>query len=324
MTNPLKYWIDEMSSGLPSDNNVVEATTSGRFDSSYSRAAIYCPNGGGDTHVDSIAFSAEQIMWFHGEHYNAWNSGNEILAWEIQDDAGNTVVKVTNEFGVYRLYYLTAAPSTFTQIGTTYGVTWGTRNRLDLYVDITNGIIRFYVTGTARLSGTGLTPDIDNLGKAIHHSADGGGSSSWSQMFGATTSTINLRLLTVTPDTAGNYAEQAGGTVSDVNEIPYSDANFIYFTAASKRFTCKKNGLSISGLIRGVGVSYRCNSTGAGPAHTKPTIRVAGTDYDDSTSHALTSSTGVVQYMWGQNPATTADWLNAAAAGAEVGAYILA
>jgi hypothetical protein len=315
-TQPL-YFGGEMDAFLPSDSSVVETTTGGTYDATYSRCSIVVSQG---SSLKSIQFPSQtggvyfNFCVFYQPNINA-SAPNEIFY--ILDNTGAVVFKVSFLFnGLYvylvRMYYYNG--SGYTQIGNGVNVGYLTLNYFTIYVNKTTGTATLYVGGSQQDTGTvGSFPSITNFAQAQYYNQPSVVNVSiyWSQLFASISPTLGQRLYTLVEDTNG-AAQDWTGAVTDINELVFNDATGITSASVNQVSTYYKNGLSTSGVVLGIGTSARFNIGATGPQNIQNVLRVSGTNY---TSPSTLGTTGFApaQYMWMTNPATSTAWTNATA-----------
>ncbi len=305
----------EMSALVPSDSTVIETATF--FDASFARCSIECPRDTNYAEGDPDASLTD--AWLRCDLFTesipspaqtkrfAWldAGGTERIRMQYEADS-------TNELTVE--YWNGVSFTALTPISLDLQ---SVRQTIDLHIvcNSATGSINLYVAGNNRLNSGSI--DLSAVTTLRKFRFFGGTVSTLtvktriSQIIVADEPTIGWRLLTRYPSAAGATGDWTGG-YTDVDEIAYSDADFINSATNGQVETFTQTGPAITGyVVRAIGVTARAKKGASGPANLQLALRVSGTDYFSS-SKALDVGYSAYQNIWETNPATAADWLNTA------------
>lgn len=321
MTAQPLYFGNEMDAFTGSDSTVVETTAGGHYDATYTRCAIVTSPG---TSFKSLAFTPQTggVYFNFCLSYGPQITGENALFY-ILNDSGSVMFKMTgNRNGgstyLVKMYYYNG--SGFTAIGSGASVIQAAVQYFTIYANKTTGRATLYVGGSQQDTGTaGSFASVTNFARA-EHLADTVvlQEAYWSQCFASTSSTLGQRLYTVVEDTNG-AAQDWTGAVTDINELVVNDATGITSTTNGNVSTYYKTGLSLSGVVLGIGTSARFDVGATGPQNIQNVLRVSGANYTSPSALGITGF-APAQYMWMTNPATSTAWTTAAANAVEWGA----
>lgn len=314
----------ELDGLVPSDSTVVESTVistgswQARWDTQYSRTAIYCPNSA--TYCETPAFSSATTFWYRGSfNANQYPGALTLLSFY----SGSTeVFRIRITANSLQMQYLSAA-STWTDIGSAFTFTVLNLQALAVKVVPATGVAEAYLANTLRASGTasgGVMSMFSGITKARMW---GAGACFWSQILCKTTSTIG-RNVSVGYAT-GNGANTAWtGDYTGIDEIVYSDADGISSGTATQVETYTSSVPTVNGfLVEGVVINARAKCGETGPQNLELCIRTAATNYFSS-DHLLTLGYAGYCGIWETDPSTSAAWVTAAAQALEFGVKSIA
>lgn len=237
-----------------------------------------------------------------------------------------------------QLDFLNAAGTGYTNVGSAFTISCDARTTFDLHVKLhaSAGRIAIYKEGTLMAEFTGDTmpsaaaaDGIDLLQMCGSFSPNEGAVAyavCHSEMIIASESTINWRLVELTPTGAGANSGWAGAytAVDDVNN-PGSggsgDNDIITAATAGLKstFVMSDVNASFNGLaVAGVGVVARVRKGATGPQNLAGVARIGGTDYD-SANVAPASNYTAKRALWETSPATSGAWTIAEINAAEFG-----
>lgn len=293
----------EMGAFIPSDGNVYETTFFGATESGFTRAAVQASSVA--SYAESASFAAQDELWVHDA--NAGVGGATSYAPKtivLCNAAGTELFKVVQTGSQMYMQYWTGA--IWVTAGTAFAFTPLALQHIDLFVDgnSATGSCALYVSGTERASASGI--DLSAV-TAITKIRCGGGdiasAAGLSQVVVSTTSTVGFRLTTVPPTSAGATTDWTGG-YTEVDEIVYSDADFIN-SATANQVELFAHGTSVpTGYrVKAVIVTARAKRGSAGPANLQLAIRSGGTTYFSS-SQAVGLGYGAHVGVWETDPAT--------------------
>lgn len=305
----------EMPSFLPSDSTAAEKATGtfSSFDSGFARCSITTAAGHTDW-LESEAWSSQTSLYVRGD-FAQISTGLGYNGAILTLRSGTTdylrLYKYTDDR--LSLDYLNASSVWTVAAIDTFN---GARQTIDVYANVSTGILRLYVGGTLRLEATGLSlghiAGIDRLRLNSNYYM------AWSQVVVSTVATINGRLFTV-PISGGGTTSSWTGDYTMIDEIANSDADFISSASVNQVSTFTVTAPTLTGyVIQAVGVYARARCGAAGPQNLQLALRSAGTNYFSS-SKALAIGNTPRGNIWETNPATSAAWLIASIAALEPG-----
>lgn len=307
----------EMGGWIPSDGNATERTT-GVWDTAFSRCALG-PRGSLSYH-ESASFSALHELWVHFALTDGAGSGGSttIQAMVLCNAAGTELFRVRWNSTASQLSMEYWNGSAYATAGSAFSIDVGAGlQHLDLYVNgnSATGSCTLYVSGTQR--ATAASVDLSQVASITKLRQYGMGSVSdtaVSQVVVSTTSTIGGRLFTV-PVTGAGATSSWTGAYTSIDEIAYSDADFINSDTANQVSTFSVTAPTLTGYqVVAVAVTARAKrGSASGPQNIQLALRSAGTDYFSSTQ-ALGLGYGAHVNTWETDPATAAAWVNTAIA----------
>ena len=334
----LPFFGGELSAFNPSDSSVTESTTSGTYNSSYSRCGIVC----NDLHstAASPTWPVASPFWFHGAvNFTARSGPGAPNAPCIVFYSAGTIVAelyVTLPAGYYwtkvDLKTLQSGAMTTVASGYVYAEQGVVQ---DVDVSLTSGAsatAALYLSGSLVGAGSGLNhsawPSAGITSMAITASDDGTygfvTQSYWSQIICDTTCTIGRSVITdnFSNESATNtgWSTYGGGTkLTNINEIVLDDGAGITSTVSGQVDTFYQSGLGYGTYnILARGASARAGYAATSPTQVKLTIRVSSTNYVGP-AVALATYLQATYNSWTANPATSAAWTASAAASIEAG-----
>lgn len=323
----------EMGAFIPSDSSAVEAVGSNiSWDSAFSRCAITA--SGSTSYNEAPEWSGQTDIWVHVElkQYAPVSSGSLLQTFVLMDSSGNEKIRlacsinVSTGIGTWALQLNNAGWAT---IGSTFDASVLSRQTVDIHIvcNSATGVADLYLSGTKRISNPSVdlstVSDIAQLrpyGKSTVIPAV----QSFSQIIVATTSTIGGRLMTV-PPTAAGATNQWTGAYTGIDEIAYSDADFMFSDAADQvqMFAGTPVGSLTGYSVAAVVVTARARTDGTGPENIQLAVRTNSTNYFSS-SRALDAGYSAHVGIWETNPNTTQAWTAAEAAAIQFGVKSIA
>jgi hypothetical protein len=315
VTATILFMGGEMPSFLPSDSGSIE-TSSGSFssyDSAFCRCCVRTESGATDW-VESEAWTGVTALYCHAEFQRATiGSGYNTPIITFRSGTTDYVRLKMYTSGVLALEYLNAS-SVWTEAARDTFL--NNRQTIDLYVNVSTGILRLYVAGTLRLEATGLS--LGHIASLDRLRLNSNYYMLWSQVVVATVPTIGGRLFTVPLSGAGSTSSWTGD-YSMIDEIPYSDADFVSSASVNQVSTFAVAAPSLTGyVIQAVGIYARARCGVGGPQNLQLAVRSAGTNYF-SASKALSIGYTPRGNIWETNPATSAAWATTAISSLEPG-----
>lgn len=307
----------EMGFFIPADGDTIETTDAGSYDTSFSRGSTRMNEG--PTYAETPDIGDTLLnAWMHFTFEIggglAGGSNEDVLIWK--DDAGTDRIKITYDkpdadFDL-RVWYDIGAG--WVQAGSTVSIDLRTMQTFDLNVVCAsaNGSIKLYISGTERLSVSLNTTAIAQLNKAQFHaffdSSGGVTRTNVSQVVIADETTIGMRVMTLYASGAGNDTAWTGA-YTDIDELAYSDADFINSSVADQVENFAGTLVSsIEGLnIRAVCVTARAKRGATGPQNFQLNLRSGGANYFSGNKDIDTGYRGLI-HVWETNPATGSAW----------------
>jgi hypothetical protein len=198
-------------------------------------------------------------------------------------------------------------------------------NTVDLYIDGNSGTgtATLFLSGTERESATADFTSITGIDELQFHGVNSAAGCSISQVIVADEPTIGWRLTTVPPTGAGATTDWTG-TYAEVDEIVYSDADFINSSVADQVELFSHGTAIPSGYrVRAVVVAARAKRGGSGPQSLQLALRSSGTTYVSSTKALGVGYDGPFA-VWEEDPATTADFTSSSIAALQFGVKSIA
>lgn len=307
----------EMGSFIPSDGTVTEGAGSTDYhNSNFARCALEADGG----YAESTEFSLAS-GWLHGDLSSRSYSGGSRTFYYLVDDTDTVVGRLTYNLGTnYLTFEYLDNLAAWQQVGSIYINMEGKLHDVDLTwtVNSASGSFALYVSGTKRMEATALDlAHIASIDKFRYYSSTFG--PRCSQFIVADEPTIGWRLMTAYPSGAGASSAWTG-TYTNIDEIAFSDADFIFSDTAgdTSTFTVTTVGSLTGYTVRAVCVSARAKKGATGPTNLQLVLRAGGTDYN-SASKALDVGYGAFLNIWEDNPNTAVDWLNADISSIQVG-----
>jgi hypothetical protein len=321
----------EMGAFIPSDSNVLEGTgTPGYFDSAFARC--YLQPAGSASYADSPEFTETDDIWIHLENISvgATNSSTQVATITLLDGSDAEVFRLLSSTPyaalsqTWQLQYNNA--SVWTNLGSSFTVT-NVLSTIDIHLvaNSASGSGKVYVSGTQRSSGTADLSAIAGVAKIRLNGKTTSipATCRFSQVIVADESTIGWRLITVPATGAGATNDMIGG-YTEIDEIVYSDADFINSATANQvELFSHSTAIPAGYSVRGFAVTARAKCGTGGPQNLQLALRSGGTTYFSSTK-ALDAGYGAFFAVWEDDPATTADFTTSAVALAQFGVKSIA
>jgi hypothetical protein len=313
----------EMGAFIPSDSTVTEAGSVSHYNSSFARTALYATKDA--NYFESPELTGLTDAWIHfdlsvgsalvgeGKRFSWYDTAGTERIRLIGDNAGDMTLQYNVGAGFVTVGSVVSAPlSNVTQT-------------IDIHVvcNSASGSIHLYLSGTERVAGTGIDLSaITELNKVRFTGklATGslGADTFASQVIVADEPTIGWRLTTVPATGAGATTDWTGG-YTEIDEVAYSDADFINSATANQVELFSHSTAVPSGYaVRAVAVTARAKCGASGPQNIQLALRSAGTTYF-SASKALDVGYEAFVNIWETDPATSADFTASAIAALQFG-----
>jgi hypothetical protein len=311
----------EMGAFVPSDSTVIENTASGRFNSSFARCAIYCDNS--LSYAESEVFTATANFWLHVEisqngAFNTDATFQKLI--EFLDSSGTARVRLLSDSPV-------VAGGNF-KLETWNGSAWlaagsfstsvNSLQTIDINIvsNTASGSVALYLSGTERIApGTIDLSAFSGIAQVRMYGKTSGIGVPvyYSQIIGADESTIGWRLTTVPATSAGATTDWVG-TYAEIDEIAYSDADFLNSATANQvELVAHSTAIPAGYRVRAAVVTARGRrGSASGPQHVELALRSGGTTYF-SASKSLALGYKAFTNAWETDPATSAAFTTTAA-----------
>lgn len=299
----------EIDAFYPSDSNPIETSSIG-FNPDFARCAIGI--SGLTSYIETAHWSAQTEAYHHWELMMSQASFFDYTVLELCDASDDPQIQI-------RATRTDTTTHTLTLRYSDGMGGWTTADTVSLSTNIqtfdlhwlidASGELDLYIAGTKRIEFTGDLSGLNAITYARHYG--GYVKAYYSQVFTDTEPTIGERLYTLPPSATGTNTAWTG-TYTEVDEIPYSDADFINSGTANQVETFGITAPTLTGyVVQSVTVSARAKYDGSGPSNIQLALRSGGTDYFSS-SQALDVGYEPHQNIWETNPATSAAWVNTA------------
>lgn len=298
----------EAPSFLPSGSGFTEATDSGYFNTPFSRCALWTRNT--FSWWDSQIWPSQTGLYVHGVfRQSVHSSGSDDPILTLYDGATASIFLKQYTDDRLALQYLNAGAVV---TGADIDNFSGGLEEIDLYVNLTTGVLRLYAGGTKRLETTGLS--LGHITGITGLRLNNNYYMAWSQVVVDTNPTIGGRLWTV-PITGAGASSDWNGTYANIDEIAYSDADFINSATNGQVSTFAVNPPTLTGYeVQAVGVYARVRCGAGGPQNFRPVLRSGGTNYPSAADQLLDIAYEPHGYIWETDPATGVAWINTAVA----------
>jgi hypothetical protein len=313
-----------------SDAGIAWSTTSGTYDSNFSRGSVKLDGGTAPTRYIATRLSAAQTeCWhsfrrYHEPRSSSTGGMDTSSAVEWLDSNLTPIFRIKGVGGT--------AYNPLIQAQYWNGTTWvaagdpeicpaNIMHKFDLYHDILDaaGTVRWYLdgrmigelTGDTKFTADGDVREVRNL---VSGSDGAGGIIYLSEWIARDLTTLGRRLATLPITGAGAGNAWTSGTYADLDEAgTYSDTDYMASETADQVATFVTTDLSATAAlydVEDVINAFRAQIGGTGPQNLKGAVRVGGTNYF-SPANVAPSLVTDMDYAWAvhpENPATTAAW----------------
>lgn len=300
--------------------DVLENTTAGTFDSTYARCSIHL--NAQTAYADSIKFSSASDFWFHGSAMIGTLTAGQILG--LVNSAGVEVFRITVSGSaaacVMQMEYL--LNGVWSAVGATSTQDLSTRKIIDLRVAVNaNGSAVLYIGGVAVV--TSSATNLAGLADIAQIRLRSPGVMYWSEIVGATLSTVGKRVITRYPSGDGSDTAWAG-TFADVDDTAYSTTDYVEASSGNlvETFACS-GGSATNTTVDAVAVSARAICGASGPNRLHLCVRHNGINYLSELA-TLTDIDTPRQVIWPLNPETLTAWQSVQIANLQPGLKSLA
>ena len=322
----------EMGTVTPSDANVIEATndlggSGASYNSAFARCHIRC--SGSTSYAQTPVLSNKADIWIHVEI-------DQTTA--ITSSTLRTVMEMVNAAGTSKFRLQAARTDDNWSLDYHNGTTWvnlgsfiadgSALQTCDIHIvsNTASGSVAMYMSGTNRF--TSATTDFSSIAgvaqlKMYGVTAAVDGQHAFSQIILADEPTVGMRVFTV-PVSGVGADTGFTGAYTEIDEVTYSDADFINSGTANQVSTYATTAPALTGYnVRAVSVTARAKRGAGGPQNIQLALRSGGTTYFSS-SQALDVAYGAHINVWETNPATSAAWVNTAVASLQPGVKSIA
>jgi hypothetical protein len=324
MPTPTQYFAFNTLAGVSRQTpSIVMSTTAGRFDSAYVSRAIFFPNAGAGVAIRSAPFfdgsnSIAGTFWLRFDIYSATNWANGFDPITIFNGAVNAfrVNRASSTTGQFQ--YWNTSTNAWVNWGAAFAYTFSTLRTWVLKVIIGAGF-ELYFDGVLVASDGGVAP-VNSAAQVTAFQWGAGNVSTntfISQVMCANYDLLLSNYMERPISGEGTYTDGTG-VYSDV--IDSDDGTYINLPAAGNKHTFTKGaivtpaGKSITGLVANMR-----GRIGSGVTDGKLTIRSGGSN-QSSGAKALAAGYLPRGHFFPTDPATSADWTQAAINASEVGA----
>lgn len=202
------------------------------------------------------------------------------------------------------------------QVSDTHSTPNSTITRFEVFCNKTSGALQLYVSGSLVIDETESLSHLSNFTHCRWYGviASTGYVSEWA----AATTPNAVAAVETWPATGDGAVTDGTGDYTGIDEITYSDADGITFSAGGQINTFT-NGRTASGyVILAVTLGIRGKKGASGPTGQQGVLRIGGSNYVSSTD-TLSTGYGAFSPVWETNPATAGAWADAAVEGLEFG-----
>lgn len=312
----------EMGAYIPSDSNAIERTASGSYDATFSRCGIG-PRGS-SSYAESASFTALNDIWVHFALTDGAGSGGSsaIQALTLTNAAGTDLFRVKWDINAGTVAMERWNGSAWVAVGSSFSINVEIDvQQIDLHVvgNSATGSADLYVAGTQRATASSVDLSlVASITKLRHYGRGTVSDIAVSQVVVANESTIGMRVFTVPVSGAGASSDWTG-SFANIDEVAYSDADFINSATANQVSTFAVSAPTLTGYsVRAVAVTARAKRGSSGPANLQLALRSSGTTYFSS-SIAQGLGYGANVNVWETDPATGAAWINTAVSSVQPG-----
>jgi hypothetical protein len=292
----------------------------------YVAAGTNVSNDPPGTRFATPVFTPSTAIWLHAQFCNVAGgvacvntTASNAQMIRLFDDMGNPslIIRGTGTAGQLKISSRTAG-GVFTDLATCSGVLINDINQLDIYVNYdASGTVTIY-RGSVQVctfSGNNTNGDGGTLLELVEFSGAGGAglSGGWSEVIVATADTRALGLYHLTPNGAGNTVNWSGVNpcTAIVNPTAFNDATLSSSSLAADLLQCTVTHTLPAGVftVPAVVMAARLKRGATGPQTFRYSTRTGGSDFDNGSDLALTTSfANYSGYVQATNPDTTGAW----------------
>lgn len=306
----------EVGAFTPLDANSYE-DAAGAVDTAFNRACIRSEMS--VSTARSATFSAlPSAFYVHAKVYHHFNGTAEGYTCTLSDGTTSLFRIKSDSNSLQMQHYIGAA---WTNLGSSVAVDLSSPQDVDIFID-TAGTAKLYLSGALRVTASATLTAITGITQFIHGPTNVN-NIQIAHVVIADEPTIGWRLVTV-PITGAGATTDWTGTYAEVDEMVYSDADFINSaTAAQVELFAHSTAIPSGYRVQAVGVSARAKKGGSGPTKLQLALRSAGTTYF-SGDKALDVGYDSYEHIWETDPATSAAFTTSAIAALQFGVKSIA
>lgn len=307
---------------LTNPSNCYTSTTSGRFDSTFSRSCFYFSEADGNAN-GFTDFSDVSELWIHlsiydSQAYSTSTSTNTSIIRFINSTIADPILFRISKTGNSTFNFQAYNGSSYVNLGSGFGFPSDALFTLDVHLKIhtTNGIVRIYTNGTLLYEFTGNTRLYTSTGGDVVNRLLLRGRNdtifdfapAYSQVIIANEPTLKMNLGTVFPNASGSESEWTG-SVSDINENGLNNSNFIYTSSIDMISTFNTSDRTIppNNKVKAVTVGSQIRRGTTGPQNAELLVKPSTINYSSSLVNLSTSFEGYNR-IWENNPDTSNIW----------------
>ena len=317
------YFAGNEASAFTFTSNCIESTSGAvtRYDTNYCRGYLSFTSSSTSadkwtgTLIDPATNATTSLttLWVHFEWF-VTNQSASAPFFSCANSSGVEVVRgMVTGSNAFKVQYWNG--SAWVDTGATLTATQLSLHIFDFKIVCgASGSVEVYIDSSLVSSGTIASSSTDNVQTVNLYSTGNTNLAGFSQVLVKDATTILRKVGNRLINAVGNYSAWTGsGTITNINEIPLSDANLITDNANGDKASFKMSALTVTPTkVEAFVVSARINHDASGVQNAKAFIRESSTDY---LGNALTVATGLVgqNAIWETDPATSAAWAVAAA-----------
>ena len=308
-------------------SEITRDTDVNRYDSDFA------VNGGLNIEKNAILeanFTDQTEGWLHFQWAKpADNNGQDNPMVELQDAAtSQRSVWMELNSGDFEFWY---RPGFDTKINPILTTSIDQLYTIDIHwlLHASAGVVEFYIDGvlTRFVSGDTLGNDVTNIGKVKFYGlrTDTSGITSQqviSEVIVATTSTIGMRVATVSPSGAGTTSDWAGAYTDVDDLVVANDADLLSSVLANDVTTFAATNLSVAAAameIEAVVECCRARNAVTGPQNLQHAMRSGTTNYFGSSIAALSTAYSGHVNIRETDPDTATAWTSSGVDALEIG-----
>lgn len=274
----------------------------------YERTGMRVARSDGNPLRSTPDWTAVNELWECWRANGNMTTGN--VFWWVENAAGTVLARILFTSTTLAQFQITDGAGGWVNIGSTFAYSNGLV-RVDLHVKGGNpGQIELYYGSPGAQSkvvdATGNYSLLVNMVRVAHGggTVGGGFDNDIAHCIVQTSSTINTTSEIKPPNADGTDTDGGVGGWANVDELTYSDADFINLTAVAKKQSFKSAARTLtSTVVVGVTCSARAWYEPGGPTGMKPYLNIGGTRYYGP-NFTLDVVPKGYQYTFQTNPAT--------------------